>query len=106
MCVCLEGCALFHIIEMIQGQTRVIIYTPFVQLQSSMLRVKFQNHWTSGSGDFNRLLPYMCMVDIFVMGPGQVIHTFIHPSQGDSTCFLALAVTAQLISAFVFPFSS
>ena len=31
------------------GQTRVFIYTPFVQLESLMLWTKFQDHWTSGS---------------------------------------------------------
>ena len=34
-----------------QGQPRVIIYINFVELESPMLRAKFQNHRTSGSGE-------------------------------------------------------
>ena len=34
-----------------QGQPRVIIYIKFVELESPMLHVKFQNHRTSGSGE-------------------------------------------------------
>ena len=34
-----------------QGQPRVIIYTNFVELESSMLHAEFQDHRTSGSGD-------------------------------------------------------
>ena len=32
-----------------QGQLRVIIYINFVELESPMLRAKFQDNWTSGS---------------------------------------------------------
>ena len=34
-----------------QGQPRVIIYINFVELESLMLHVKFQDHRTSGSGE-------------------------------------------------------
>ena len=34
-----------------QGQPRVIIYINFVELESSILRAKFQDHRTSGSGE-------------------------------------------------------
>ena len=34
-----------------QGQPRVIIYINFVELESQMLRAKFQDHRTSGSGE-------------------------------------------------------
>ena len=34
-----------------QGQPRVIIYINFVELESPMLRAKFQDHRTSGSGE-------------------------------------------------------
>ena len=33
------------------GQPRVFIYINFVELVSQMLHVKFQDHWTSGSGE-------------------------------------------------------
>ena len=32
-----------------QGQPSVIIYINLVELESPMLHVKFQDHWTSGS---------------------------------------------------------
>ena len=32
-------------------QPRVIIYINFVELGSQMLNAKFQDHWTSGSGE-------------------------------------------------------
>ena len=52
-----------------QGQPRVIIYINFVELESPMLRAKFQDHSTSGSEEeeFYRFLPYMGMVAILVM---------------------------------------
>ena len=34
-----------------QGQPRVIIYINLVELESPVLRGKFQDHWTSGSGE-------------------------------------------------------
>ena len=34
-----------------QGQSRVIIYINFVELESPMLHAKFQDHRTSGSGE-------------------------------------------------------
>ena len=34
-----------------QSQPRVIIYINFVELESPMLHVKFQDHRTSGSGE-------------------------------------------------------
>ena len=34
-----------------QGQPRVIIYINFVELESPMLHVKFQDHGSSGSGE-------------------------------------------------------
>ena len=34
-----------------QGQPRVIIYINFVELESSILHAKFQDHRTSGSGE-------------------------------------------------------
>ena len=34
-----------------QGQTRVIIYIKFVELESPMLHAKFQDHRTNGSGE-------------------------------------------------------
>ena len=51
-----------------QGQTRVIIYINFIELESQMLHAKFQDHRTSGSGeeDFLRFLPYMGMAAILV----------------------------------------
>ena len=36
-----------------QGQPRVIIYTNFVEFDSSMLHAKFEDHMTFGSGDFS-----------------------------------------------------
>ena len=35
-----------------QGQPSVIIYIKFVELESQTLQAKFQDHRTSGSGDF------------------------------------------------------
>ena len=44
------------------GQTRFIIYLTFVDLESPVLRNKFQDKQTFGSGeDFKRFLPYMSM---------------------------------------------
>ena len=45
------------------------MYINFVELESPMLHVKFQDHRTSGSGeeDFLRFLPYMGMAAILVM---------------------------------------
>ena len=34
-----------------QGQTRVIIYIKFVELESPMIHAKFQDNRTSGSGE-------------------------------------------------------
>ena len=47
----------------------VTIYINFVELESQMLHLKFQDHRTSGSGeeDFLRFLPYMGMAAILVM---------------------------------------
>ena len=54
--------------KIVQGQPRVIIYINFVELESPMLHVKFQDHRTSGSGeDFQRILSYMGMAAILVM---------------------------------------
>ena len=52
-----------------QDQPRVTFYINFVELKSSMLHAKFQDHRTSGSGeeDFLRFLPYMGMAAILVM---------------------------------------
>ena len=35
-----------------QGQPRVIFYINFVELESTMLHDKFQDHRTSGSGEY------------------------------------------------------
>ena len=44
------------------------MYINFVELESPMLHVKFQDHRTSGSEeDFYRFLPYMGMAAILVM---------------------------------------
>ena len=47
----------------------VIIYTNIVELESTMLHAKFQDHRTAGSGkeDFFKFLPYMGMAAISVM---------------------------------------
>ena len=52
-----------------QGQPRVTIYTNFVELESTMLHAKFQDHRISGSGEenFQRILPYIGMAAILVM---------------------------------------
>ena len=34
-----------------QGQPRVIIYINFVEIESTMIHAKFQDHRTSGSGE-------------------------------------------------------
>ena len=54
-----------------QGQPRVIIWTTLVVLPYTMLRTKFQGHWSIGSGeeDFLRFLPYMGMAAMLVMWP-------------------------------------
>ena len=51
-----------------------------------MLHTKFQGHRPSGSAeeDFLRFLPYMGMVAILVMWPGQFEQTFISKPHGDS----------------------
>ena len=51
------------------GQTRVIFYINFVELETSVPYVKFQDHRTSWSeeDDFKRFLPYLVMVAILVM---------------------------------------
>ena len=36
---------------MCRGQPKVIIYINFVELESSMLHARFQDHRTSGSGE-------------------------------------------------------
>ena len=45
------------------------MYIDFVELESTMIHAKFQDHRTSGSGeeDFLRFLPYMGMAAILVM---------------------------------------
>ena len=52
-----------------QCQPRVIFLTNLVVLLYTMLRTKFQGHWSIGSGeeDFLRFLPYMGMAAILVM---------------------------------------
>ena len=40
-----------HCCKIGQGQPRVIIYIYFVDLESSMLHAKFQDHMSSGSGE-------------------------------------------------------
>ena len=44
-------------------------YNYFVELESTMLHVKFQDRWTSGSGEeyFLRFLPYIGMAAILIM---------------------------------------
>ena len=37
--------------KIVRGQPRVIIYINFVELESPMLRAKFQDHRTSDSGE-------------------------------------------------------
>ena len=57
-----------------------------------MLHAKFQDHRTSGSGEeeFLKFLPYMGMAAILVMRPGQFIQTFVTPTHGGFTYYLAL----------------
>ena len=57
--------------KMSQGQPRVIIWTPLVELPYTMLHTKFQGHRSIGSGeeDFLRFLPYMGMAAMLVMWP-------------------------------------
>ena len=51
-----------------QGQPRVIIYINFVELESPMLRAKFQDHRTSGSEKkIFKSFYHMGMVAILVM---------------------------------------
>ena len=42
---------ILHCRKIGQGQPRVIIYINFVELESLMLHVKFQDHRISGSGE-------------------------------------------------------
>ena len=58
-----------------QGQSRVIIYTNFVELDSPMLHAKFQDNRSLGSGeeDFLRFLTYMGVAAILVIRPAPFI---------------------------------
>ena len=64
----------------------VIIYINFVELESSILHAKFQDHTTFGTGeDFKSILPYLDMVSILIMRPGPFIQTLLPFSHGGST---------------------
>ena len=56
-----------HIIG--QGQSRVMIYIYFIELNPQMLHTKFQGNQPGGFGleDYLRFLPYMGKVAILVM---------------------------------------
>ena len=71
-----------------QGQPRVIIWTTLVVLPYTMLHIKFQGHWSIGSGeeDFLMFLPYMGMAAMwprpfeqlfFPKGPGGYIWNLV-----------------------------
>ena len=54
-----------------QGQSKVIININVVELKSSMLHAKFQDHRTSGSGEEKIFLKFqrsLIMVDIYERG--------------------------------------
>ena len=62
-----------------QGQPSVIIWIILVVLPYMMLHIKFQGHWSIGSGeeDFLRFLPYMGMAAMLVMWPNSFVKIFI-----------------------------
>ena len=81
-----------------QGQLRVIIWATLVVLSYTMLRTKFQGHWSIGSGeeDFLRFLPYMGMAAMLVKWP-RPFKQFFSP-KGPGGCIWNLVAIGPVVS--------
>ena len=68
--------------KFIQGQPIVIIWITLLEPESLMLHTKFQGlqPFKSWEENFQRVLPYMGMVNILIIWPKSHKHTFISPS--------------------------
>ena len=80
---------IFHY-KFIQGQPIVIIWITLLEPESLMLHTKFQGlqPFKSWEENFQRVLPYMIMVNILIIWPKSHKHTFIPPSHKVFTCKL------------------
>ena len=81
-----------------QGQPSIIIWIILVVLPYTMLRTKFQGHWSIGSGeeDFLRFLPYMGMAAMLVMWPRSFEQLFF--PKGPGGCIWNLVAISPIVS--------